>query len=96
MNDSVLRGFCQKCNAPVQAMLEEGVHVDAVLKFFNHKPIPVWFLSPQQMRILISSNKWHEWCHERKGDSLAIASLDVALSRDPFLVASILKESEKQ
>lgn len=86
MNDFVLRGFCQKCNRPqifgetTNHNVGGGVWEDCE---------PVWFLSPQQMRILCDAKEpMEKWFNE---------GMDIPefVEKYPFLVAKILSDAGK-
>lgn len=89
MNNTVLRGFCQKCHDSIWLTFNGATWVpnhiqsyeqycDGTKEFIQ----PVWFLSPAQMKILEVSKEI--WNYEGFADML---------ERNPFLVAKILKET---
>jgi hypothetical protein len=106
MNHSILRGFCQKCDGPIitDSVAKSGaVHYNAEIKHRwispTHEVEPVWFLSPQQMKIILSSNRFLEFVLDKQFESVLLPNdgyLPEFLESDPFLVAKILKESEKK
>lgn len=99
MNDFVLCGFCQKCDTPLE-YLGNG-------SWCSHNPTknickkfcePVWFLSPKQMRIVFASPLFNKEVLDQRlnffneqGEALA-----ELLDKNPFLVASILKDAGKE
>jgi len=97
MNDSILRGFCEKCNSPIQHTypMVALVHTDAIMKYFDHEPEPVWFLSSKQMEIIRESKSEEMKTLMKKNGLWRFDSYlyGVLLDNDPILVARILKEA---
>lgn len=96
MNESILRGYCAKCEDKLIFNLQtkEGIdyqHRDISLEL--HIIEPIWFLSAKQMEIVQNSEKFFEWCGTTPHPlDCSIATLIVLLETEPFLVAKILKE----
>lgn len=95
MNDFVLRGFCKKCNCPLE-MDEEGKAFhnygnDCETVFSQN---PIWFLSPQQLDIIIFSKEYENWSVNENTKQYFRTLIAQFLNDEPFLVAKILKESE--
>lgn len=102
MNYSVLRGLCQKCEDIIEWQIwkaDDGkeqhghFHKDANSDL-NCDGKPVWFLSPNQIRIIYASDKFWKWRMNKKvnieRESEGIAA---ALEEIPFLVAKILSKT---
>lgn len=93
MDNSVLRGFCQKCESPCVFGNDPMKNVSGLLKcgHSNGKALcePVWFLSPQQMKKIYFSQEFANWryMHQQK-------EIWDFLIHSPFLVTKILKEKE--
>jgi hypothetical protein len=104
MNESVLRGFCQKCGWPIHYGIDnekssvchsanfDSINTNSIVKgMFYHKIEPVWFLSSKQMRILWENYEFKKWMWE---NTLSVnETLAELLNKNPFLVARILKEA---
>ena len=97
MNDTILRGFCQKCFVPCRFdNFKTKMHNTKRAEY--HQANPVWFLSPKQMRVVESSDKFWEWINQEIaiqqgfGD---ITWLSLFIDREPFLVAKILSDAGK-
>lgn len=96
MNDFVLRGFCE-CGRQWETIGNKWYVVASIPKQKTHHQFvdqcnPVGSLSPKQMKIILLSKEYKEWCEEWSMfeflDALSIAH---ALEVNPFLVAKILK-----
>lgn len=102
MNDSVLRGFCQKCEWPISTMKigeneYEATHIPLINEKTEismlptyHEIKPVWFLSPNQIKILFEAHL------PSKDGRNVIETVYWTLEHEPFLVARILSESEEK
>lgn len=106
MDDSVLRGFCQKCEWPIYLENKGAKHL---LLRDSHKDDrwpdcglenikPVWFLSPKQIEILAQEKQFGDWIlKQNKGVDFTSENLlnflSKFLEKEPFLVARILKEA---
>ena len=110
MNDFVLRGFCKKCGSgicmekknaySIHAPENENwfiFHLNPYIK--KHLPEPVWFLSARQIEIVFYSPVFCQWVFgenwKGKGEPSAIWLIRI-LNEEPFLVAKILRDAEKQ
>lgn len=102
MNDSILRGLCKFCSCLVAYPYNkaEATWYHNRNPYKNHKVEPVWFLSSNQIGIITAPNSriFHDW----RDKEHPIVELNVLrklvhfLNEKPFLVAQILKESEKE
>lgn len=106
MNETILRGFCQKCGMSLEwddnydkkynpkFRASHRDHYDEPM----HSIEPVWFLSPNQIRLIHVSKEWNEF-YEKNFNLIypktGFEMLAKLLEEEPFLVAKILKESEK-
>lgn len=102
MDDSVLRGFCQKCGLVVELNSYKEkqwiVHCNPTRNSFC-EPDAVWFLSAKQMKIVFESDEFEEWAGQENYFELcnnAFTLIVKVLEDNPFLVSKILKEAEEK
>lgn len=95
MNDFVLRGFCQKCECPLQFCKEDYLnHMHTVVLTNCKRAEPVWFLSPKQMKIILFSEEFNKIYLDSNYKSY-LPFLIHSLDTNPFLVAKILSDAGK-
>lgn len=108
MNDSVLRGFCRTCGWPIYLWDMNGIYFPRYIEYVDeninthmnpfeiHKIVPVWFLSPKQMKIIWEDDHSRAWMFKRVNKQHRASAhflLYHILDENPFLVAKILKEA---
>lgn len=101
MNDFVLRGFCKKCGQQINWDTKENyTDCPALILIKMAGPCePVWFLSARQMQIVFGSDEFEKWAGQENYFELcnnAFTLIVKVLEDEPFLVAKILKEAEKE
>lgn len=106
MNDSILRGFCQKCEWPIfLSSTNEAYHATIVGESdFDESPCDkveaYWVLSANQMKIILNSEIYKDFIKSNsdwRDSHLNHADKFINIFKhEPFLVAKILKESEKK
>lgn len=101
LNNSILRGFCQKCEMGMQ-LTWNGVtwvttHLDTYHEYcgLTTEEIgnPVWFLSHNQMKIISESGEFYDWLEKIPSLKLGSVIIGTFLDENPFLVAKILKQT---
>lgn len=97
MNDSVLRGFCQKCGCWITYSNFEKNPKMSTYCIKGETCDVEWFLSAKQIKIVLESIQYDEFIKRpRAGVSAKPLWLSAMLEREPFLVARILADSVKE